>query len=109
MEFEIVEIEELSSDLAHAYSVFVDDSDYTLIDKFFEENKDYSTELADILERLTAMKNKTGFRREFFTHNEGSPGEGLAVLKSGEMRLYCIYFDRTIIIFGDGGVKHVRA
>ncbi len=109
MEFEIIEIEELSSDIAHTYSVILDDGEYTLFDKFFEENKEHGEELKDILERLTAMKNKTGFRRDFFTHNEGSPGEGIAVLKSGEMRLYCIYFDRTVIIFGDGGLKQVRA
>ncbi len=108
MEFEIVEIEELSGYRTHVYSVMIGDDGYTLLDKFFDENSENEEELNDILERLTAMKNKTGFRREFFTHHEGVPGEGIAVLKSGEMRLYCIYFDKTVIIFGDGGMKKVR-
>ncbi len=38
MEFGIVEIEELSGNMAHAYSVMVDNSGHTLLDKFFEDN-----------------------------------------------------------------------
>ncbi len=108
MVFEIVEVEELSSDNGHLYSVILDNGDNTLLDEFFETNRGRRNELNDLLERLMAMKNKTGFRRDFFTHNEGSPGDGIAVLKSGSMRLYCIYFDKSTIIVGGGGIKKVR-
>lgn len=29
----------------------------------------------------------------------------MAVLKAGQIRLYCLYFDRTAVFFGSGGYK----
>lgn len=91
MRFDIVEIEELSGPYAHIYSVSIDNAESTLIDNFFESNKQYKKELQQIASTLKNMGCRTGCRRGFFTMNEGSPGDGVSVLKAGQMRLYCIY------------------
>ena len=41
MGFEITEIEELSGNKARIYSVIIDGEEGTLLEQFFEENKDY--------------------------------------------------------------------
>ncbi len=57
------------------------------------------------------MAKYTGCRRDFFKHNEGAAGDGVAALRVGQIRLYCLYYDRTAVIFGSGGYKppHTRA
>ena len=51
------------------------------------------------------MGQETGCRWDYFKHNEGSLGDGVAVLKAGRLRLYCLYVDSTIVCFGSGGYK----
>jgi hypothetical protein len=51
------------------------------------------------------MGKETGCRWDNFKHNEGSPGDGVSVLKAGRLRLYCLYVDSTIVCFGSGGYK----
>ena len=51
------------------------------------------------------MGNDTGCRYEFFKHHEGALADGVAALRAGQIRLYCLYFDRTAVFFGSGGYK----
>ena len=51
------------------------------------------------------MGDKTGCRYEFFKHHEGALADGVAALRVGQIRLYCLYFDRTAVFFGSGGYK----
>ncbi len=103
--FEIIEIEDFTGNQAHIYSVMLTGEDCTLLEQFFNDNQQYSEELNTIAERLTVMGNNTGCRREFFRHYEGDLGDGVAVLKQGAIRLYCLYFDKTAVFFGSGGFK----
>lgn len=105
MNFDIEEIEELSGDAASIYSVTIEGEEKTLLEQFFEENVAYETELNDIADKLSVMGQETGCRWDYFKHNEGSPGDGVAVLKAGRLRLYCLYVDTTIVCFGSGGYK----
>ena len=105
MNFDIEEIEELSGDAASIYSVTIEGEEKTLLEQFFEENVAYETELNEIADKLSVMGQETGCRWDYFKHNEGSPGDGVAVLKAGRLRLYCLYVDSTIVCFGSGGYK----
>ena len=105
MNFEIIEMEELSGDGAKIYSVTLDGGESTLLEQFFEDNAEYETEINEILNKLYLMGQETGCRWVFFKHNEGKPGDGVSVLKAGQLRLYCLYIDSTIVCFGSGGYK----
>lgn len=109
--FRIINLPDFSGTEAQIYSVLLDGESKTLLSQFFEENAQYKKELRRIAEKLHVMGHDTGCRRDFFTHNEGSPGDGVAVLKAGRLRLYCLYIDCTVVCFGSGGYKpsHVRA
>lgn len=105
MNFDIEEIKELSGNAASIYSVTMEGEETTLLEQFFDENAEYEEELNEILNKLYVMGQDTGCRWDNFTHNEGSPGDGVSVLKSGRLRLYCLYVDSTIVCFGSGGYK----
>lgn len=111
MNFDITDMPDLSGDGASIYSVTLEGENQTLLEQFFDENEGYEKELSEILNKLLTMGHKTGCRRDFFKHNEGKPGDGVAVLKAGCLRLYCLYVDSTIVCFGSGGYKspHIRA
>lgn len=105
MNFEIEEIEELSGDAASIYTVIIEGEETSLLEQFFDENAEYETELNEIMNKLYVMGQQTGCSWDFFKHNEGSPGDGVAALKAGRLRLYCLYVDSTIVCFGSGGYK----
>ena len=105
MNFEIEEIEDVSGDAASIYSVTIKGEETTLLEQFFDENAEYEEELTEILNKLYVMGHETGCRWDNFKHNEGSPGDGVSVLRAGRLRLYCLYVDSTIVCFGSGGYK----
>lgn len=105
--FDIVEIKELSGKGAHIYTIRIQGASRTLLDEFFEENRDYADELRHIANRLNVMGHDTGCRWDFFKHYEGKPGDGVSALavKKGRLRLYCMYFNDVMVILGSGGYK----
>jgi len=54
------------------------------------------------------MAEKTGCREPFFKAGEGRLADGVAAIRSGCLRLYCITYGQTAIIIGGGGGKHTR-
>lgn len=109
MDFDIIEIEDFTGRMAHIYSILLDGEELTLLEQFFDDNQMYLAEMNQISEKLIVMGNDTGCRREFFKHEEGAPGDGVAALKVGNLRLYCLYFDKTAVFFGSGGYKPPEA
>ena len=109
--FEITELIDFSGEKAHIYSVTLNGDGQTLLEQFFEENSEHEEELSIIVEKLMVMGHDTGCRREFFKHHEGASADGVAALRVGQMRLYCLYFDRTAVFFGSGAYKppHIKA
>ena len=65
MNFEIIEMEELSGDGAKIYSVTLDGEETTLLEQFFEENAEYETEINELLNKLYLMGQETGCRRDY--------------------------------------------
>ncbi len=109
MNFEIQEVEELSGNCAHIYTVQIEGEDSSLLEQFFDNNANHQKELSNILLRLKVMCDKTGCQKHLFTDGEGAWGDGVVALKSGKMRLYGIYFNHTVVLFGSGGWKETRA
>ena len=106
MKIELVDLEEFSGNKAHIYSVLLDDAEDTLFDQFIEENRTlYYRDLREIVKQLKVMGDNTGCQIEFFKLNEGRLGDGVAAIWSGRIRLYCLRFDSSLIIVGDGGYK----
>ena len=105
MDFDITEMSDFSGEMAHIYSVTLKGESQTLLEQFFDENIEHNEELNIIAQKLFVMGNDTGCRYEFFKHHEGALADGVAALRVGQMRLYCLYFDRTTVFFGSGGNK----
>ncbi len=105
MDFDIVELMDYTGPKAHIYSLVVNNEGNTLLEQFFEENVEYRNEIQTIDELLYQMGHVFGCRRNFFKHNEGALGDGVAVIRVGQLRLYCLYFDNTAVFFGSGGYK----
>lgn len=109
MNFEITELEDLSGKEAHIYSVILEGEETTLLEQFFEENQEHKQELNEILNRILVMGASTGCRRQYFKPYEGRAGDGVMALRVGQLRLYCLYFDKTAVFFGSGGYKPPEA
>jgi hypothetical protein len=105
MDFDIIELADLSGEMAHIYSVTLKGDELTLLEQFFEDNAEYVEELNTIIQKLILMGKETGCRYEFFKHHEGALADGVAAIRVGQIRLYCLYFDRTAVFFGSGGYK----
>ncbi|HRF85362.1 MAG TPA: hypothetical protein PLN34_02220 [Alloprevotella sp.] len=106
MEFELKEIDQLSGPKAHIYSVIPDGEDATLLEQFFEENAAHKDDLNKIIHKLLTMANDTGCRKTFFKEGEGNWADGVVALKgTGLLRLYGIYFNDSVVLFGSGGYK----
>ena len=105
MDFDIIELADLSGEMAHIYSVTLKGDELTLLEQFFEDNAEYVEELDTIIQKLILMGKETGCRYEFFKHHEGALADGVAAIRVGQIRLYCLYFDRTAVFFGSGGYK----
>lgn len=106
MDFEITEIEGLSGEMAHVYSVTMEGDEQSLIEQFFNENTDHMEDLLLVRDRIHTMAHYTGCRRNFFKEGEGAWADGVVALKgTGQLRLYGIYFNHTVVLFGSGGYK----
>lgn len=111
-DFKITEIEALSGNMARIYSVILDGDTDTLLEQFFNENESYKTDLKKVLQKLYLIANETGCKRNLFKEGEGDWADGMiAIDGTGRLRLYGIYFNDTVILFGSGGFKpsHIRA
>lgn len=105
----IAEMEDLSGDKAHIYTVKMDADDKTLLEQFFDDNIEYEAELRIIFDKIRVMATETGCRRQYFTEGEGEWADGVVALKGKKLRLYGIYYNNSVVLFGSGGYKNVRA
>ena len=86
--------------------------EHSLIEQFFNENTDHIEDLMLVRDRIHTMAHYTGCRRNFFKEGEGAWADGVVALKgTGQLRLYGIYFNHTVVLFGSGGYKvaNIRA
>jgi hypothetical protein len=115
MKFEIVKLNQFNGNKCGVYSIFIDDEQDTLFDRFLYENViSFKDEITSILQRLNTINKKTGASEHFFKLEEGNPGDGVCALfdvPDSNLRLYCIRYGNSIIILGGGGEKpkNIRA
>lgn len=77
MRYAIEEIEDLSGNACHIYSLREEGSDNSLFDDFIVRNSDlYEDEVVDIYNRLKFIGDEGGAREGYFKLNEGKPGDG---------------------------------
>lgn len=106
LSFEIKELEYLTGEKAHVYSVALEGDDKTLLEHFFDENSEFRSDLKKIVNKLFVMAHDTGCRKCFFKEGEGSLGDGMVALQdTGRLRLYGVYFHDAVILLGSGGYK----
>ena len=109
MNYKIVQLQQFSGIKAGIYSIYINDEQQTLFDRFVKENYSlFKSEIDDIIKSLRTINNKTGAREQYFKINEGKPGDGVCALydKPGSnLRLYCIKFGSSLLILGGGGHK----
>lgn len=109
MKFEIVKLNKFNGNKCGIYSVYINDEQKTLFDRFLSENIiSFKSEIKNIIERLTTINKTTGARENYFKHKEGKPGDLVCALfdiPNSNLRLYCIRFGSSLIILGGGGEK----
>lgn len=105
MQFEIVQMEDLSGETAKIYSVILEGEEESLLERFVLDNPDRADDVKVILERLKAMGKTQGCKAYYFKGHEGAPGDGMVALRYKQMRLYCLRYDNTCIFVGSGEYK----
>lgn len=109
MNFKIVQLSQFSSYHAGIYSIFLENEQQTLFDRFIKENfNSFKSEIIDINSRIITINKKTGARDQYFKLYEGSLGDGICALydkPKSNLRLYCIKYGNTLVIIGGGGQK----
>ena len=109
MRYRLVKINKLSGYEASLYSIYLEDEQRTLFERFLEENNNlFKSELKNILARLNTIGHYTGASEQFFKLREGKPGDGVCALfdiPKSNLRLYCIRYGSLVVILGGGGFK----
>jgi hypothetical protein len=109
MKFEIVKLNQFNGNKCGVYSIFIDDEQDTLFDRFLYENRiSFKNEILSILQRINTINKKAGASEYFFKKDEGNLGDGVCALfdvPDSNLRLYCIRYGNSIIILGGGGEK----
>ena len=115
MNYKIVQLQQFSGIKAGIYSIYINDEQQTLFERFVKENYSlFKSEIDDIVKSLITINNKTGAREQYFKLDEGIPGDGICALydnPGSNLRLYCIKFGSSLLILGGGGhkPKNIRA
>jgi hypothetical protein len=105
--FELVEF--FSGRKATFYTVLFVGEDLTEGDKFLNnEMIKQNRAFADLKHYFFNMLEKTGAERHFFKH-EGLQHDMVRAyhVRRENLRWYCVYWNRNMVVFGNGGVKRV--
>lgn len=109
MKYKLVKLNKYSGKSASLYTIFLEEEQKTLFDRFLAENKNtFISELKSIVSRLNIIGHDTGARVQFFKLHEGNPGDGVCALydvPDSRLRLYCIRYGSLLVILGGGGYK----
>ncbi|WP_010662950.1 hypothetical protein [Marinilabilia salmonicolor] len=109
MKFRIQKLEQFTGEQAGIYSIFLEDEQQTMFERFLKENISlFKSEIIDITQRIRAINEKTGAREQYFKFKEGIPGDGICALydlPEKHLRLYCIRYGSSLLILGGGGLK----
>ena len=105
MQFELIQMEDLSGDAAKIYSVILEGDSLSLLEHFVLDNPEYVMDIRTILDKIRFMGQANGCKAHFFKDKEGRPGDGMVALRYKQMRLYCLRYDNACVFIGPGGYK----
>ena len=109
MKYSLIKDKTFSGEFATVYSIIKEGEDLTQFEKFYKDNvKLFEGEMESIVSRLKVIGHETGARPNYFTPNEGIPGDGVEALfdtPQKNLRLYCIRNGNSLLIIGGGGEK----
>ena len=109
MKYKIVKDIYLSGKKCSIYSVFVEEYNTTLFERFVKEGlSEHKADILNILDRIQVIAHETGARPTYFKEHEGKPGDLVSALfdtPDKNLRLYCIRYGTMLILLGGGGPK----
>lgn len=106
MKFSIININALSGTLAQIYSIQFEDKVVTELRNFIYKFEDTHDELLKkTITRIQTISNRNGLQSSFFRRESPPTHNVFRLLKTKDLRLYCILLKNIVLIFGSGGQK----
>ena len=106
MKFSIINIKELSGDKALVYSVKYENKEVSELQNFLYKFQDTHQDLLhNIFQRIHLISKRNGVQSSFFKRESPESHNVYRLLKTKELRVYCIMFDNIVLLFGSGGIK----
>ncbi len=106
MKFSIINIKALSGDKAEIYSVKYENKEVSELQNFLYKFQDTHQDLLQkIFQRIHQISKRNGIQLSFFRRESPESHNVFRLLKTNELRIYCIMFDNIVLLFGSGGVK----
>jgi len=89
------------------YTIQLENKNKTEFEKFLTNSIINKTgDFQELVAQLMDMLNRHGFQERFFKEKESSPLDAVVAFpKRGNIRLYCCYYSRHVLIAGLGGLK----
>lgn len=106
----IQEIEQ--TDNAGLFTICFEGNDETEFEKFilkFKDDAERKQDLQVILNAIQKMLSASGFLERYF-RPEGKMSDHVVALpiERGKLRLYCLRMSDSVLIVGNGGIKHTK-
>lgn len=109
MKFSIINIEPLSGTKANVYSIKYEEKYASELIIFVHKFHDSHPQIIDeAIQRIRLIAQRDGIQDSFFRRECSETHNVFRLLETKDIRLYCIRFDTTILIFGSGGIKKIK-
>ena len=106
MKFSIINIEPLSGTKAKVYSVKFEEKYASELVIFVHKFHDTHPQIIDeAIQRIRLIAQREGFQNSFFRRECSETHNVFRLFETKDIRLYCIKFDTTLLLFGSGGIK----
>ena len=106
MKFSIINIEPLSGTKAKVHSVKFEEKYASELTIFVHKFHDTHPQIVDeAIQRIRLIAQREGIQDSFFRRECSETHNIFRLLETKDIRLYCIKFDTTLLLFGSGGIK----
>lgn len=106
MKFSIINIKPLSGKVAKIYSIKFESKEVVELQNFIYKFSDTHGETLDkTIARIQSISNKNGLQPTFFRRESPTTHNVYRLLKTKDLRIYCIIMSNIILVFGSGGRK----
>jgi hypothetical protein len=106
VKFSIINIEPLSGSKAQVYSIKFEDKYASELTIFVHKFHDTHPQIIDeAIQRIKLIAQREGIQNSFFRRESSESHNVFRLLETKDIRLYCIKFGETLLLFGSGGIK----